>query len=66
MRIEVNGEALEVDADTTVSGLLQRLGVGDGPVAVERNRQIVPRAQHGSVLLCEGDALEVVHFVGGG
>jgi sulfur carrier protein len=66
MRIEVNGESLEVDADTTVAALLLRLGVGDGPVAVERNRQIVPRAQHGSALLQEGDALEVVHFVGGG
>jgi sulfur carrier protein len=66
MRIEVNGEATEVKAETTISGLLEHLGIGVGPVAVERNREIVPRAQHPVTLLCEGDQLEVVHFVGGG
>jgi sulfur carrier protein len=66
MRIEVNGEARQVEPDTTVSVLLSLLGVSDGPVAVERNRHIVPRAQHASTKLAEGDQLEVVHFVGGG
>jgi sulfur carrier protein len=66
MQIEVNGEAQTVAPDTTVSALLQRMGVGDGPVAVERNRRIVPRAEHASTTLAEGDQLEVVHFVGGG
>ena len=66
MRIEVNGEAREVAPDTTVRALLSLLGVGEDPVAVERNREIVPRAQHASTLLSEGDRLEVVHFVGGG
>jgi sulfur carrier protein len=66
MRIEVNGEAQQVAPGITVSALLQAMGVGDGPVAVERNRQIVPRAEHASTQLSEGDQLEVVHFVGGG
>ena len=66
MRIEVNGEARELSPGITVLGLLQALGVQDGPVAVERNRQIVPRASHASTELHEGDVLEVVHFVGGG
>jgi sulfur carrier protein len=66
MRIEVNGETQNVAPDITVSALLSTLGVGDGPVAVERNRQIVPRAEHASTRLAEGDQLEVVHFVGGG
>lgn len=66
MRIEVNGEPREVAHDTSVSALLSSLGIGDGPVAVERNLQIVPRAQHAVTLLCEGDKLEIVHFVGGG
>jgi thiamine biosynthesis protein ThiS len=35
-------------------------------VVVERNRSIVPRDAYGSTLLAEGDALEIVHFVGGG
>ena len=66
MRIEVNGEAREVSQGITVAELLQALGVAGGPVAVERNRQIVPRAAHASTGLSDGDVLEVVHFVGGG
>ena len=66
MRIEVNGEAKDVAPDITVGALLSLLGVSDGPVAVERNRQIVPRAAHANTTLSEGDQLEVVHFVGGG
>jgi thiamine biosynthesis protein ThiS len=66
MRIAVNGEARDVASDITVTALLAVLGVQDGPVAVERNRQIVPRSEHAITTLHEGDELEVVHFVGGG
>ena len=66
MRILVNGETREVAAGTTISALLAHIGVEPGPVAVERNREIVPRAQHDSTTLNEGDELEVVQFVGGG
>lgn len=66
MRIEVNGEPREVASGLTVRELLAVLGAGDGPVAVERNRAIVPRAEHASTRLADGDHLEVVHFVGGG
>jgi sulfur carrier protein len=66
MRIEVNGESREVAPATTVSALLAALGANDGPVAVERNRHIVPRLEHATTILHEGDQLEVVHFVGGG
>ena len=44
MQIEVNGEGRQIDGQITVAALLQLLGVAGGPVAVERNRQIVPRA----------------------
>ena len=66
MRVQVNGEARELAPGTTVRGLLETLGLGDTLVAVERNREIIPRAQHVSATLNDGDALEVVHFVGGG
>ena len=66
MRVEVNGEAQEIPEGATVADLLAQLGVSEGPVAVERNAIIVPRAQHGSTELAEGDSLEVVQFVGGG
>lgn len=66
MRVEVNGGIHEVPEGTTIAGLLEQLGVSGGRVAVERNRQIVPRAQHEQMALAAGDVLEVVHFVGGG
>ncbi len=66
MRIEINGEAREVASSITVASLLQELGMTDRPVAVERNREIVPRSEHGQTTLDEGDKLELVQFVGGG
>lgn len=66
MRVEVNGTEHEVAAGSTVTDLLAVLNVADGPVAVERNRVIVPRAQHAETALADGDKLEVVQFVGGG
>ncbi len=66
MKVTVNGETRELQSGSTVRALLEALGLGDRLVAVERNREIVPRAQHASATLSEGDTLEVVHFVGGG
>ncbi len=66
MRIEINGEAREVNDSITVASLLQDLGMSDRPVAVERNCEIVPRAEHGHTTLNDGDKLELVQFVGGG
>ncbi|MDH5671530.1 MAG: sulfur carrier protein ThiS [Myxococcales bacterium] len=66
MRIEVNGEAREVEVGCTVGVLIGQLGLGDTPVAVERNAEIVPRARHAETALQEGDRLEIVQFVGGG
>lgn len=65
MRITVNGEARELPEGATVAELVAALGIS-GPVAVERNRDVVPRAEHATTRLADGDQLEVVHFVGGG
>jgi sulfur carrier protein len=66
MRLIVNGAPREVPAGTTVRGLIELLKLDGGPVAVERNREIVPRATHATAELHDGDTLEIVHFVGGG
>ena len=66
MRIQLNGEDREVAESTTIAGLLAELGFEGKPVAVERNTLIIPRADHASTQLGDGDALEVVQFVGGG
>ena len=64
--IIVNGESRAVAAGTTVAALLQALGLAGGRIAVERNREIVPRSRFEAERLNGGDRLEIVHFVGGG
>lgn len=66
MRVAINGEQRDVSVGTTLLALLEQLGLGGKPVAVERNRVIVPRADHAQTPLADGDELEVVQFVGGG
>lgn len=65
MRLTVNGDSQEVPEKLTVQELLGLLGL-QGPVAVERNAQVVPRAEHAAVALQANDVIEIVHFVGGG
>ena len=64
--ITVNGEAREVPAPATMADLLARIGLDTRKVAVERNLEIVPRSAYAETALAEGDALEIVHFIGGG
>ena len=66
MRLTINGEVRDIPAGLTLAALLEHLGLTDGPVAIERNREVVPRSQHGQVRLEAGDVLEIVQFVGGG
>jgi sulfur carrier protein len=66
MRVTVNGAAREIPQGMTVRELVAHLGLDSGPVAVERNLEVVPRAEHAGAVLNEGDVVEIVHFVGGG
>ena len=66
MQVRVNGEGRDIPDGVTVRGLIEHLGLTEGPVAVEVNRAVVPRAQHAERRLAPGDEIEVVHFVGGG
>lgn len=66
MQLTINGTPRDVPDGLTVRGLVEHLGLTEGPVAVERNREVVPRAEHESTLLAPLDVLEIVHFVGGG
>jgi len=63
--ITLNGEPRDTDA-TTVRQLVEQLGMGQQAVAVELNREVIPRAAHEQTPLQDGDALEVVTLVGGG
>lgn len=66
MRIQLNGEAFELPDGETVAGVIERLDLSTRRVAVELNLDIVPRSQHASTVLREGDQVEVVHAIGGG
>jgi sulfur carrier protein len=62
----VNGEPYEAPCGTTIATLLARLQMQPRLVAVERNRDLVPRGQHAACTLEVGDRLEIVTLVGGG
>ncbi len=66
MNVTINGEKREVPAGLTVAGLLARLQLNTGRVAIERNLEILPRPQWEQTLVQPGDRYEIVHFVGGG
>ena len=66
MHIQLNGEPVELPDGATVSALLIRLDLVGRRVAVELNLDLVPRSQHESTALREGDQVEVVHAIGGG
>ena len=66
MKLLVNGELRELDDGVTIDALLASLGIDRRRIAVERNREIVPRAQHAATPLAEGDRVEIVTMVGGG
>lgn len=64
--MQVNGKPMDGFAGQTVAALLEAQGFKPERVAVERNGEIVRRADFGTVTLADDDAIEIVHFVGGG
>ncbi len=66
MLIKVNGEAREFAGPLNVKALTETLQLNPTQIAVERNCEIVPRSTYAQVELNEGDAIEIVHFIGGG
>ena len=64
--MRVNGKDIELKLCMTLAEFLAEHNYRTELVAVERNGQIVPRAEFGAVVLQDGDELEIVSFVGGG
>ena len=64
--VQINGETRRVSSGVTIAAMLREIGLDPAKVAVERNLEIVPRSTLGEVEVCDGDAFEIVHFVGGG
>ncbi|MBI1249968.1 MAG: sulfur carrier protein ThiS [Alphaproteobacteria bacterium] len=66
MQLSVNGELKQAAEAANLRAFLADLGIDPRKVAVERNREIVPRSLFEETLLSDGDQLEIVEFVGGG
>ena len=66
IRIRLNGEEADVAAGTTIGALVDRLTRDRSRIAVERNKEIVPRASYDQQAAEEGDVIEIVTLVGGG
>ena len=66
MTLTLNGEERSFSGLKDLAGLVASLGLDPRKVAVERNLEIVPRSAYGATPLCDGDRIEIVHFIGGG
>ena len=66
MNIQVNGEPRDIHEGMSVAGLLRHLEIRGEQVAVEVNREILDKQGFETRLLCAGDQIEILSFIGGG
>ncbi|UTW10718.1 sulfur carrier protein ThiS [Marinobacterium rhizophilum] len=66
MRIVLNGDTMELGDESSLADLVEQLGLGEKRFAAEVNMEIVPRSQHGTLRLSDGDQVEIVQAIGGG
>ena len=66
MKIVVNGEEIDIAGCPTLADLVEHFGLGDRAVAVEVNRELIPRERHADTRIRKGDCIELVTLVGGG
>ena len=65
-QIQLNGMSYEIDNDTNLSELLNRLKIQKNKVAIEVNGEIVEKNKYSNLTLRKNDKVEIVHFIGGG
>lgn len=67
MHLIINGKDHDdLPEGLTVLGLIQHLGLPERKIAVERNREVVPKSDYAETQLVNHDELEIIHFIGGG
>ena len=66
MTILLNGVAKRIPEGTSVARLVEDLGLDAARLAIELDRNILPRDKWSTTVLSEGSSVEIVHFVGGG
>ena len=65
-RIQLNGNPYEINTETNLNQLLNKLKIKKNKVAIEVNGMIVEKNRYPKVILNKGDKVEIVHFIGGG
>ena len=65
-KIQLNGDPYEINAQTNLNELLNKLKIEKNKVAIEVNGEIVQRDKYENLLLNKDDKVEIVHFIGGG
>ena len=66
MQITLNGNTVQLSDNSSVQAVLEEMQLQGKRIAVEVNREIIPRAKHDQYRLAEGDCVEIIHAVGGG
>ncbi|CDQ18166.1 sulfur carrier protein [Halobacillus karajensis] len=67
MNIQINGRSVDLsDKETTIADLLESYRIRNKIAVVERNKEIIHKADYENTKLSHGDTLEIIHFVGGG
>ncbi len=66
MNITVNGESRSLEPGTSLGQLVENLGLKGKRIAVEVNRDIVPRSEYDDFRLSDNDTIEIVNAIGGG
>lgn len=66
MKLIINGQERSFEVGINVSQLIEQLNIKSEKVAIERNLEIVPRANYSETQLSDGDKIEIVQFIGGG
>ena len=66
IQVRLNGKDQQIEEGHSVRTLLESLDLHPGMVVVELNREILARDSYDEQTISDGDALELVHFVGGG
>jgi sulfur carrier protein len=64
--ITLNGEPSRIEGDAHLSALIEKLKMRPQRIAVEINRQVVPKSDYAATILRAGDEVEIINFVGGG
>ena len=65
-KIQLNGSSYEINTETNLNQLLNKLKIQKTKVAIEVNGLIVEKNKYPKVILNKGDKVEIVHFIGGG